>query len=109
MKRVFTILVVAALLLGLSAVVAVAQENSDKPVKTDGFVCPVLGGQAGEPHGKSAPAKIVPIGQDDFTVGGPDVKVPVRATNDDGNGTPPGPHASPGDTSYTGIWARQNQ
>ena len=109
MKKVSTILVVAALLFCLSAVFAVAKENPDKPEKTDGFVCPVLGGQAGEQHGNSNPSKIVPIGPDDYTVPGPVVKVPVHATNDDGSGTPPGPHASPGDTSYTAIWANQNQ
>lgn len=104
MSKVSTVVIVAIALLAFSAVFAAAGEN---PEKTDGFVCPVLGGQAGQDHGNSDPEPIVGIGGGDSTVGGPDVQVPVHATNDDGAGTPPGPHASPGDTGYSAIWARQ--
>jgi len=46
----------------------------------------------------------VEIGGGDYTVAGPDVSVPSHATNQDGEGTPGGEHASPGDTDYTAIW-----
>lgn len=96
---------ILATLLALAAFGAVAE---DAPVeKTDGFVCPVLGGQAGEDHGNSSPDPIKPIAEGDYTVVGPDVTVPVHATNDDGEGRPDGPHDSPGDDSYTAIWANQ--
>jgi hypothetical protein len=74
------------------------------PEKTDGFVCPVLGGQAGDDHGNANVDVIVPIYGGDFTVAGPDVSVPILATNDEGNGAPGGPHTSPGDQGYTAIW-----
>ncbi len=71
--------------------------------KTDGFVCPVISTDAvlHSPKG-------VAIGEGDYTIAGPDVSVPVHATNADGAGTPPGPHAAPGDTDYTAIWAAQS-
>jgi hypothetical protein len=65
----------------------------------------VLGGQAGEEHGNSSPDPIVGIADGDYTVVGPDVTVPVHATNDNGDGRPDGDHASPGDPDYTAIWA----
>ena len=80
---------------------------ADAPEKTDGFVCPVLGGQAGGDHGNSAPQKFVTLPGGDTTVIGPNVSVPVHATNDNGKGTPGGDHASPGDPDYTAIWAGQ--
>ena len=70
------------------------------PETTTGFVCPVLGGNAGG----SGAAPIVGIGGGDFSVIGPEVTVPIHATNDDGAGTPGGAHASPGDPDYTAIW-----
>lgn len=66
----------------------------------DGFVCPVIktenvlhspkGGMLGEPGY--------------YTVGGPDVTVPVHATNGDGTSNPGGPFLKPGDTNYSAIW-----
>ena len=101
MKKLFQILVLTALLSTLFVTTALA----GGPDKTDGFVCPVLGGKAGEAHGNSAPTKIVgPIGEGDYTIIGPDVSVPIHATNADGNGIPNGSHANPGDTDYTAIW-----
>jgi len=102
MKKLFQILVMTALLSTLFVTAAFA----GGPDKTDGFVCPVLGGKAGEAHGKSDPGKIIQIGGGDFSVVGPDVRVPVHATNDNGAGSPGGPHASPGDTDYTAIWKK---
>ena len=39
-----------------------------------------------------------------YSILGPNVSVPVNATNDNGAGSPGGTFASPGDTSYTAIW-----
>jgi hypothetical protein len=72
------------------------------PEKTDGFVCPILGGRAGE-NGNSL--KIVQLPGGDYTVIGPELHVPIHATNWDGVGTPGGAHAVPGDSGYTAIWA----
>ena len=70
--------------------------------KTDGFVCPVIKTDAvlNSPKGMS-------IGEGHYTIIGPNVSVPVHATNGNGAGTPPGPHSEPGDTDYTAVWANQ--
>ena len=39
-----------------------------------------------------------------YSIKGPEVSVPIRATNDNGAGSPGGTYASPGDKSYTAIW-----
>jgi len=64
-----------------------------------GFVCPVISTDAvlNSPKGGA-------IYGGDFTILGPTVYVPVRATNDNGAGAPGGPHVGPGDTGYTAIW-----
>jgi hypothetical protein len=67
----------------------------------DGFVCPVITTE----NVLNSP-KAAAIGEGHYTIGGPDVSVPLHATNGDGAGTPPGPHSQPGDTDYTAIWAR---
>jgi hypothetical protein len=70
------------------------------PEVAEGFVCPVIKTDAvlNSPKGSA-------LGDTgDYTIGGPDVNVPVQATNDDGAGIPAGPHASPGDPSYSAIW-----
>ena len=64
-----------------------------------GFVCPVLSAVVGA-HNPNA----VAIGGGHFSVIGPAVRVPIHATNRNGDGTPPGPHAAPGDRDYTAIW-----
>jgi hypothetical protein len=69
--------------------------------RIDGFVCPVI-----TTENVLHSPKAGPIGEGHYTVGGPDVSVPLHATNGDGAGTPPGPHSQPGDTDYTAIWAR---
>lgn len=65
-----------------------------------GFVCPVISTDAvlNSPRGAA-------IGGGDYSIIGPDVSVPIHATNDNGAGTPGGAHAQPGDTTYTAIWA----
>lgn len=68
----------------------------------DGFVCPVLTTEnvLNSPKGGE-------LGIEGFyTIGGPDVMVPVHATNTDGAGSPAGPFSHPGDTAYTAIWSR---
>lgn len=63
------------------------------------FVCPVISTEAvlNSPNGAA-------IGGGDYSIIGPDVVVPMHATNDNGAGTPGGDHASPGDSTYTAIW-----
>jgi hypothetical protein len=68
----------------------------------DGFVCPVITTDAvlNSPKGGE-------LGIEGFyTIGGPDVTVPVHATNGDGEGLPSGDpfFAAPGDTDYSAIW-----
>lgn len=68
----------------------------------DGFVCPVITTE-NVTHAKNGG----PLGIEGYyTVGGPDVTVPLHATNTDGAGRPGGPFSQPGDTTYTAIWAR---
>lgn len=80
---------------------AFAASASAAVEKTDGFVCPVFNSSAVGEHNPNA----VPIGGGDYTVLGPNVSVPVNATNADGAGSPGGAHSSPGDSDYTPIWA----
>ena len=103
MKRSAKIFLATALLFALSVATVAAGE---KPEKTDGFVCPVLGGEAGQEQGNSAPEPFVSISGGDITVIGPDVSVPEHATNDNGAGSPGSDHASPGDKDYTAIWSK---
>jgi hypothetical protein len=73
--------------------------------RVEGFVCPVIttDGVLNSVHG-------IQIGEGHYSILGPTVFVPLGATNADGeggaagSGTPPGPHAQPGDTDYTAIW-----
>lgn len=74
------------------------------PEKTSGFICPVLGGDAGE-NGNSDKQPFVTIAGGDTTVIGPNVYVPTHSTNQDGSGSPGEEHASPGDKGYSPIWA----
>ncbi len=101
MKLLTRSMLLAGLLAALMATAAFAAE----PEPTAGFVCPVLGGQAGGDHGNSNPDPIVNIPSGAASVIGPNVTVPVHATNDEGEGSPAGPHTSPGDEDYTAIWA----
>lgn len=67
----------------------------------DAFVCPVITTNAvlNSPKGMA-------IGEGHYTIIGPDVSVPIGATNDDGAAVPGGPHLQPGETGYTAIWAK---
>lgn len=69
--------------------------------RVDGFVCPVISTDAVLNSVNGAG----PIGEGDYTIVGPDVSIPLHATNGDGAGTPGGSHSNPGDTDYTAIWA----
>lgn len=70
------------------------------PEKTDAFICPVFNSDAVGMHNPNA----VLIGGGDYTILGPNVNVPVHATNSDGAGSPGGAHSAPGDTDYSPIW-----
>jgi hypothetical protein len=90
-------LVVSAAALLLAPAVGLAA-----PVqKTDGFVCPVISTEAV----LHSPLAVTLGDTGDYSIIGPNVGVPVHATNADGAGVPGGAHASPGDTDYTAIWA----
>ena len=105
MKRIYKIAIVLGAFIILGSGLAIAENNAQEPDKQPGFVCPVLGGKAGEKgkaSGEEGPLVQLPGG--DYTVIGPNVNVPVHATNDNGQGTPGGEHASPGDPEYTAIW-----
>lgn len=69
--------------------------------RVDGFVCPVIttDGVLNSPNGAA-------IAGGHYTIAGPDVAVPLHATNGNGAGSPAGAHSQPGDTDYTAIWAR---
>jgi hypothetical protein len=103
MRKIRT-LVVALSLFGLVSVMAVPAAFAGGADLTDSFVCPVLGGQAGGDHGNSAPSPILTIPSGSSSVLGPDVSVPLHATNDDGAGNP-ADHVSPGDANYSPIWS----
>ena len=88
-----------ALLMSFSLPIAAAAAPVEK---TDGFVCPVIKTDAvlNSPRGAA-------IGEGDYSIIGPNVSVPIHATNGNGTGVPPGPHSQPGDIDYTAIWAGQ--
>jgi hypothetical protein len=80
---------------------ALSPALADQPETTDGFVCPVIKTE----NVLHSPRSGTLGDTGHYTIGGPDVTVPVHATNGDGEGVPPGPHSAPGDTDYTAIWA----
>ncbi len=68
--------------------------------KVDGFVCPVIttDNVLNSPKG-------VPLGDSGYySVAGPNVSVPMHATNDNGAGIPGVAFAKPGEVGYTAIW-----
>ena len=73
--------------------------------RVDGFVCPVISTAAVFRDGAGPGG---PLGIEGYyTIAGPDVMVPLHATNGAGDGSNPGgPFNAPGDISYTAIWAR---
>ncbi len=82
--------------------------------KVDGFICPVIPGKglAKNYEKYGVDSKFFPIGnggQGDviyYSFHGPDVSVPMHATNANGAGSPGGTFAAPGDTGYTAIWRK---
>lgn len=66
-----------------------------------GFVCPVIKTDAVLNAKNGGELGI----EGYYTIGGPEVRVPVHATNGDGDGSPGGPFSKPGDTDYTAIWS----
>lgn len=103
MKRTFAFRTLVAAVAAVGSVAALGVAHAQGPVgkgnpDADAFVCPVLGGHAGEQG-----HEFVQIGEGDYTVLGPNVKVPDLATNDDGAGSP-GDHLSPGEAGYSPIW-----
>lgn len=103
MKRVIGAAAGAALLFSAATGFAAA---GAPPETTDAFICPVLGGEGGANAYASGHGPFVEIAGGDLTLIGPDVSVPLHATNDDGAGSPGGDHASPGDSDYSPIWAQ---
>ena len=90
-----------------AAPVALSEVQLDKVAaggveRVDGFVCPVIttDGVLNSPNGAASAGG-------HYTIVGPDVAIPVHATNGDGSGSPGGSHSAPGDTDYTAIWATQ--
>lgn len=66
----------------------------------DGFVCPAI-----PTDGVLNNDKFFSIGDGYYSFHGPDVTVPVLATNADGDGRPAaGQFSAPGDTDYTAVW-----
>jgi hypothetical protein len=73
--------------------------------KVDGFVCPVLGGKAGQNQNTDNPNNpFIPIAGG-WSIAGPNVDVPEQATN---WGWPGGAHGKPKDPGYTAIWDLAN-
>jgi hypothetical protein len=86
--------------------VTLSQAQLDSVV-AGSFVCPVLTTDAPFNNPANPADRFIAIGDGHYSIVGPDVMVPTHATNtlDDGSsGTPPGPHAAPGDRGYTAIW-----
>jgi hypothetical protein len=83
---------VVAMTAATIGVLAVGAAQAQGPVgqgapDATAFVCPVLGGQAGENENLNA-HHFVAIGEGDHTVLGPNVSVPEHATNANGTGSP---------------------
>lgn len=80
--------------------------------KVDGFICPVIPGKglARNYMKYGEDSKFFPIGNGGegdvtyYSFHGPDVKVPVYATNGDGAGRPGASFSKQGDTDYSAIW-----
>lgn len=107
MRKISVLLIVALVVIGVLGTGGIALADSPQTIE-DGFVCPVLGGQAGE-MGNHNGLTYVNNGTDPdgpfYTVSGPDVSVPQQATNgSNGTNSPPGYYESPGEANYTAIW-----
>ena len=111
--RVSLFVMCAAAFLASGAAADAKDTNENAPIELStaqmdditagGFVCPVFNADAVGAHNPNA--VFLPGGGDSFySIIGPDVSVPDRATNAGGAGSPMGAHSSPGDTDYTAIW-----
>jgi hypothetical protein len=109
-RKIFTL----ALLSLMFAVFLVGTALANPNTIEDGFVCPVLGGEAGM-NGEAKGISYVdntglPVDSFYTTLRGAHhepvfVSVPRQATNgNNGVNNPHGPYASPGDEDYTAIW-----
>jgi hypothetical protein len=92
--------------LGLLVLSGIASADEHR---VDSFVCPVFNPES-QAGAKTPNAFGIGGGDTSIKPGNafthPDgpVSVPEGATNQDGDGTPPGTHAGPGDEGYTAIW-----
>jgi hypothetical protein len=104
-RKLMVLLAVVGALFVSAALPAFAHEEGND------FVCPVFKSAAVGEHNPNA----VEIGDGDYTIlpgyraglgeqRADHLDVPDKATNMNGNGSPPGAHASPGDPNYTAIW-----
>jgi hypothetical protein len=82
---------------------AITSVSASPPEKGVSFVCPVLGGKAGDNGNSDMQPYVSPPGGFN-TVIGPEINVPKHSTNQNGNGSPGGPFASPGEEDYSAIW-----
>jgi len=98
----FIVIALALCLVAFS--VAVGSASAAPVEKIDGFVCPVLGGQAGL-HGMHI--GVTPIAGGYFTHGGPDVSVPAQVANQ-GWPSVEGSFLTPSEAGYGAIWDRAN-
>ena len=108
-KRMSVLVLAGLLLLGLFAIDSVAAQP---PEKVDVFVCPVL--NLPDAAIENSNSGFFGIADGDYSIlpgkaglHGPGdlfMSVPIHATNDNGAGSPGGPHASPGDPEYTALW-----
>ena len=72
--RQIRILIGALAVASVLSVLSIGSAFAAGPETTDGFVCPVLGGQAGGDHGNSSPDRFVTIGGGDTTIIGPSMR-----------------------------------
>ena len=87
----------------------VVPATAGPPEKVPAFVCPVFNNTAVGEHNPN----VIPIADGDYTLlpgraGQGGLMVPVHATNDNGAGSPGGPHLKPGSPGYTPIWNNTN-
>jgi hypothetical protein len=102
MRKMIFVSLLALSLLAVS--MAIGSVAADPVQKTDGFVCPVLGGQAGQ---NGMHVGVTPIAGGYFTHGGPDVSVPSNVPNQ-GFPSQAGSFLIPGEVGYNAIWDYAN-
>ena len=99
-RLVAVITLIAIGLVGISSIALAA----DPPEKVEGFICPVLGGNAGQMGNHTGLSG--PLAEGEYTVSGPPVTVPEHATNAGFPAT--GGYYHPGEVGYTAIWNLEN-